>query len=104
MTAIKKLEALKNEARELAAQLVLIATNDGTFGAAESLKAVGNGDTRSATRKVFERVGDGKIETSGPSHDDAPGTMRQFHGEIKEKREQLAKLRAEIKTLEELSR
>jgi hypothetical protein len=98
---IKKLEALKNEARELAAEMVVIATNDGTYGNAECLKCTGNGDTKSGLRNVYERVGDGVKSTSGPSDSDAPGNMRHINAQqLKAKREQLAKLRAEIKTLE----
>jgi len=94
----KSIQALETEARELAATLVLVATNDGTFGAAESLRCTGNGDTKSATRNVYERIGDGAISSNGPSHDDAPGVMRHINAEqVRTLRVKLNELRQKIK-------
>ena len=98
VTATKNIQILETEARELAATLVLVATNDGTFGAAESLRCTGNGDTKSATRNVYERIGDGVISSNGPSHDDAPGRMRQINSEaVNQLRAKLRSLREQIK-------
>ena len=68
---------------------VLIATNSGTFGAAEACRKVGTGDQAFATRNVYQRL-DGTIYATGPNEDDAPGRMRRIdHDSPASRRQQI---------------
>jgi hypothetical protein len=88
---------LQKAAKELANSWVLVATNSGTFGAAEAHRAVGCGEPRFATVRIYEQVGTGVRRVEGPDPDMAPGYIRRFTGEIAEKQRQLAEMRRAIR-------
>lgn len=83
----------KVQADLLAQQWVLVATNDGTYGGDEAVRAVGTADPLFATCKIYEQVGTGRRKTEGCDQDRAPGRMRHFNRELTEKQQQLAQLR-----------
>ncbi len=97
-TKASQIAKLETEAKEIAATVIMVATNEGTYSAIEAQRAIGTGDPAYADRKVYERIGDGVISSTGPSEDDAPGRMRQINSEaVNQLRAKLRSLREQIK-------
>lgn len=79
----------------LSNEWVLVATNSGTYGAAEAARKCGTGDPRFADHRIYERVGGGKRH-EGMDLDRMPGRLRSVGREaLKAKRQQLQQLIAE---------
>lgn len=94
-TINNKAELVK-KADELAAMWVAVETNDGTFSNHEALAASGNGEKKSATYTIYERVGDGRRRHEGIEIEKAPGFARTFRQELTAKQAELANLRKQI--------
>lgn len=93
--AIKEAEnEFRDQELRLANEWVLYSSNAGTFGPAEAVSKVGTSDPKFAERNVYEQVGTGKIRTTGPEQDNAPGRMRHFTKALREKKQELVALRA----------
>ena len=88
---------LEQRARELSTTWVLVATNQGTYGAAEACRKVGTGDPRHADCNIYEQVGTGKRRVEGCDFDRAPGYMRRFNSELADRQRELKELRTQIK-------
>lgn len=93
---------LKSRISILSREEVLVASNEGTFSAIESQRAVGTGDTKAATVKVYESVS-GETRWVGPRADVAPGRIRNFSSakaSLTPKREELRKLKSDLAAAE----
>lgn len=93
--------AIRKQINELLSIEICVETNDGTFSAAEACRCVGTGDPAFATRNVYETVG-GKMRSTGPSEDSAPGRMRPSkiaRESLADYRRQVSDLRAKIKSI-----
>jgi hypothetical protein len=97
MTATRTRSEIKAEIGNLLKIEVHIQTNQGTYGNAEACRKVGNGSSEFANREVYETVGGTRRET-GPSEDNAPGTMRSINRQrLADLRSQVAELKQELK-------
>lgn len=92
---------IEQQIKELEAVEVLVATNEGTYGAGEACRATGTGDPAFANFSVYERVGGGRrVQGCDPAR--APGYVRNMGQEaLRTKRAELDRLR---KTLGRKSR
>jgi hypothetical protein len=76
---------------------VHVATNQGTYGGNDAARKIGSGRPAHANREVYETVA-GRVRTTGPGEDAAPGRMRQINGrQLTDYRRQVAALRAELR-------
>jgi len=87
---------IEDEIASIEATEVLVASNAGTYSALEAHRAVGTGDPTFASRRVYERVGDGRVRVLGPDLDEAPGRVRHMRAAIATARARLNALRAEL--------
>jgi len=90
-----KTEIMTKKIAELSAD-VEVATNSGTFGPHECLRAVGTGDPAFGAWSTYERI-DGTRYTIGADPDTAPGYARRLT------HDSAASRRAEIKALGSVS-
>src|ERR1700738_950063 len=104
-TTTARIASLETEIRTVAASTVLVETNEGTFGPAECLRAVGTGDTSHGNYRLYERVGDGSRFRDGCSAGVSLGNARYLgRGAVRQARERLAALRAELESLRTATR
>lgn len=91
-------EEIRTEIAELLTIEVCVGHNEGTYGAAEACRKCGSGDPRFANRHEYETVG-GEKRSTGPDLDQMPGRML-YGGKARlaEYRQQLASLRAELRS------
>lgn len=99
MTTTKNRNDLEREATALANERIMVATNQGTYGASEACRVIGCGDPQFANCDIYEVVGetpmtDAQIESKW----NGVGRMRIFRDAISEKRARLTELRREIRT------
>lgn len=88
---------LESQIAELEGYEIAVETNKGTYGPQEARRKCGSGSPQFADYTVFETVG-GKQRRVGCDAERAPGrARRQGVHEMREKREELANLRAELK-------
>lgn len=79
-------------------QDMLVATNSGTYGASECLRATGTGDTKAGEWRTYERI-DGTRYTTGANPTDAPGRANRFSPQsAASRREEIAALKLALKT------
>ncbi len=99
---------MKTNRQELEAEIlaveneeILVASNDGTFGAEECRRVTGSGDPQFGTYKIFECIGSGKRKVTGRDPDDAPGRQRRFRDALGRRRRHLSELHKRLRQLQE---
>ena len=97
-TTETKRERLTKAIKRMESEEILVATNQGTYGAAEACKAVGCGSPEFADCNVYETPL-GARRVRGCRMADAPGRMRWFSRELTAKKDELKRLVAELKSL-----
>jgi hypothetical protein len=87
-TQISEIRMLEARAAELSTRWILVATNEGTFGATEALRACGTGDPAFASYRTYARIS-GARKHEGADPKSAPGRPRHFSCELTAAKEEL---------------
>ena len=97
MATTINITAIDAEAKALANERVMVATNQGTYGASEACRKVGTGDPHFANCDIYEVVGDAPLSDAQLEKQfNGVGRLRIFREAISEKRKQLTDLRRQI--------
>jgi len=91
-------ETIHDEIRTLSLTEVAVATNEGTYGAAECMRAIRTGDPAHGNYTIYESVGDGTKRVVGCDPERAPGYERKMG------RDELADLRKRLVDLKKQAR
>jgi hypothetical protein len=103
MTTTTKTAAMEAEAKALANEQVMVATNQGTYGQAEACRKIGTGDPQFANCDIYETVGDAPMTNADiEAKWNGVGRMRIFRDTIIAKRARLTELRRQIRESREL--
>ena len=97
-TTETKRERLTKAIKRLESTEVMIATNQGTYGAVEACRAIGCGSPEFADCDVYETPL-GVRRVRGCDMANAPGRMRWFNRELTAKKAELQRLVAELKAV-----
>jgi hypothetical protein len=90
---------IESKIAKLEAVEVVVATNSGTYSAAEAARATGSGDPAHNDWVVYETVG-GRRRSVGCQPDRAPGWSRYLGAaELRAKRAEVAALRSQLQRL-----
>lgn len=92
-------QELEAEIKAVENEEILVATNDGTFGATECCRITGSGDPQFGRYEIFERVGGGDPKVIGRDPDNAPGRKRELRAKLSARRRRLSDLRQAVRRL-----